>query len=238
MPNVVIETPQNIAIHYEPASVGDRILAWLIDFLIFLGYGAGWFILSREFPIGQTEWILVMLPAAFYHLAMEVFNNGQSLGKMSASLKVIHQDGSSPSLGSFLIRWLFRLVENVFFFFGCVPVLTMMLGNRGQRLGDVVAGTTVVKLKKQMALSGTLYEEIPPDYRPQFKVAQINHLREQDVRLIKRFLLSNAFEKKQELVDITADKVKKATGIETTLAPNAFLKQVIKDYNYYYQKEE
>ncbi len=60
---------------------------------------------------GDIRGILVNLPVLFYHLFFEVVLNGRSPGEMVMQLRVITEEGGQPSLGQYLIRWVFRWVD-------------------------------------------------------------------------------------------------------------------------------
>jgi hypothetical protein len=86
MERVGINTAQNVAIDYRLASVGDRILSTLLDYLFFLAYFIlVLFIASFEIWPGKNEsiafWIICSLPLLFYDLLCELLLNGQSFGK-------------------------------------------------------------------------------------------------------------------------------------------------------------
>ncbi|WP_431199245.1 RDD family protein [Mucilaginibacter sp. P25] len=55
--------------------------------------------------------IIYSLAAVFYDLVAEVFFNGQTIGKYAVKIKVVSINGSRPSFGQFLLRWVFRLVD-------------------------------------------------------------------------------------------------------------------------------
>ena len=77
-----------------------------------------------------------------YPLLMEVFNHGQTLGKRLLSIQVIRLDGTEPSVSNSLTRWLLLLIDFFYFIIGLVFII---FTKNSQRLGDLAAGTTVVK---------------------------------------------------------------------------------------------
>ncbi len=118
MQTINITTSQNIDIDYEIAGLGERIVARLIDYAIFVLI----FILAaiilgasetvRESPV--PFFVLYIIYAAlygFYDLVCEIFMNGQSIGKRIMKIKVISLNGAQPSVGQYLLRWLFRIVD-------------------------------------------------------------------------------------------------------------------------------
>ena len=97
--SVAIRTSQNVLLEYEPASLGDRILATLIDYVVFLG----WLILtlalpaSVGIPTGTYYVVLVVgLPIALYDLICEWMLNGRNVGKLALNTRVVMLDGSQP----------------------------------------------------------------------------------------------------------------------------------------------
>ena len=117
MANVKITTGQYVTIEQRVASVSDRVFAQILDFLFMGTYIT---LISLVIAIisltsnNQTLvliYILFLLPVIFYHPIFEYFFNGASLGKKILKIKVVHKDGSSPTLGSYLMRWIMYLVE-------------------------------------------------------------------------------------------------------------------------------
>ncbi len=226
---VAIRTSQNVLLEYEPASIGDRILATLIDYVVFLG----WFMLTLvvpaalAFPTGTYYIILiVLLPIALYDLLCEWLLNGRSLGKLAMQIRVVMLDGTQPGLGAYLLRWLLRIVESVVFFGGVVPVVTVAANGNGQRLGDIAAGTTVVKAKPSVSLTDVLARPLPDDYAVQFP--DVSLLADHDIRVVRDVLRRGD----ERVLARTADKIKEVTGIRSTLGSRTFLETVVDDYQF------
>ncbi|MGL6268611.1 MAG: RDD family protein, partial [Chitinophagaceae bacterium] len=92
MPTIKIQTSQNIELEYELAGIGDRLVAYIIDLLIYAAYIITVFLIA-DVAGGKsgTNWtpLFLILPIFFYQLLCEVFLNGQSLGKKAKQIKVI-----------------------------------------------------------------------------------------------------------------------------------------------------
>ncbi len=224
--SVAIRTSQNVVLEYEPASIGDRILATLLDYLVFLG----WVLLTLAVPAGlgmrlSTFYVvLAMLPLLFYDLICEYFLNGQSVGKLALGTRVVMLDGSQPGLGAYLLRWVLRIVESVPFFWGIVPIITVAANGKGQRLGDIAAGTSVVKIKPAVSLTDVLHRPIPENYVVQFPDVRL--LTDRDISVVREVL-----QRGDGVAQLrTADKIKEVTGIESILGSQAFLETVLTDY--------
>ncbi|GAB4015159.1 RDD family protein [Spirosoma koreense] len=225
---VTILTSQNVLLEYDPASIGERILATLIDYAVFFG----WFILALAIPaqlgIPRSNFyaVFVFLPVVLYDLLCEWLLNGRSVGKLAMNIRVVMLDGSQPTLGPYLIRWLFRIVESVAFIGGIVPIVTVAANGKGQRLGDIAAGTTVVKLKPSVTLDEILIQPVPENYAVHFPDVRL--LSDRDITIIREILRRSD----DSAALRTADKIKAVTGIESGLPNRAFLETVIRDYEF------
>jgi uncharacterized RDD family membrane protein YckC len=233
---ISIQTAHNVTIEYAVASVADRILAVLVDGLVQLAYIFMIIFLLNYFPnsVGNELWVLILilyLPIMFYELVSEIALEGQTLGKKALNIKVIQLDGSQPSISSFIIRWLIRLIE-VSSFGGAVALLALFVSSKGQRIGDVAANTTVVKLRAlNKVLRPTISEiEEKDSYLPMFPEAL--KLTDKDVNVAREVLLSYRQTNNTELVKTMNYRLRELLGIHhTTLNDVDFLRQLIKDYD-------
>jgi len=240
MENIRIQTTQNVRIDQELATLGDRTLAYLIDTLIMVV----WFLVMFEFrdsfgsvyeQESQILWLFVLLlPMALYHLLFEVLANGQSVGKMVMKIRVIRTDGAQPTLGNFLIRWLMRIVE--FTVFRGLALLAFLIIGKGQRLGDLFAGTTVIRTRRRLTLQDTVIKEVDNSYIPSYP--QARNLTHRDVEVIKEALVFGQKNKNYLILAEAFVKVQELLGLEDKSIPHIqFLETVVKDFNYYRAKE-
>ncbi len=236
MPTVSIQTTQNVFIHYPAASLGDRILAFFIDALIMLAYLIACLIIlfqtnSNSYALGIS---LVSIPTLLYHLLFEIFMDGQSPGKKQMGIKVVKIDGSPGTIGSYIIRWLLRIIE-INLMSGAIAMVAIAISGKGQRLGDMAAGTTVVKLVDQKAVTSkevfTIAEE---SYVPTF--SQVLQLNDSDIEIINQALRVNRNTGNSKPVLAITEKIKKLLGVESDLPPVKFLYTIVKDYGYYTSK--
>jgi uncharacterized RDD family membrane protein YckC len=139
-----ISTAHNISVRYELASVMHRILAWFIDFIILMFYIS----LVSIVAVGSSFlwYFLVFFVAAFYHLVFEIMNNGQSIGKRLMKIKVVTLNGRSAKSQDYFLRWIFRMLE-ITFTGGLLAILYITSTEKHQRIGDILAQTTVIKLR-------------------------------------------------------------------------------------------
>lgn len=238
MDNFQIETAQNIRIRQNAATVSDRILAFLIDIFIIAGYGIVAMLIFNALGYKPSKSLIVVyvlfgLPIFLYNLLFEVLMNGQSPGKYFLHIRVTKIDGSKPTFGSYLIRWMLRLVD-ISMASGSVALLTILLNGKGQRLGDLAAGTTVISEKKQITINDTLNVDLKENYTPTFP--QVTLLTDNDIQTIKSLFISAKRKGNYATINALSKKVIELTDIKTNLKPVDFIDTIIKDYNYYTQE--
>ena len=234
MSTIRVQTTQNVSLEYEVASVGDRIVAAIIDSLILIGWAVAWVLLFVALKTNSTTLIVVFgvlagVPYMCYHLVCEVFFNGQSLGKKARHIKVIRMDGTQPQIGDYLLRWLLRIVDTGLpVVGGLVAIVTILANGRGQRLGDLAAGTTVISTRPRQAAGALAPIITPADYVVVFP--QADQLADHDVATIRQLLQKGIEHDNFLLLHEVAVKVKDITGIYTDLPDEAFLRTVIRDH--------
>lgn len=232
MNSIKITTSQNIELEYELASLGERIVGWLVDWLIILAYAMIASTIFFTTFVGNNNWIafIFIIPIVFYDLASEVFLNGQSVGKRVMHLKVISLDGNQPTLGQYLIRWVFRFVD--FTITNCLGALICVaVSERKQRIGDIVAGTTIIKTITRVAFNQTIHVPTQKvDYTISFP--EVGNLADLDMQLVKEVIINVNTTGNSMLAYQAAEKIKQTLQIESSLEPMNFLQLLLSDYNY------
>ena len=225
-----VRTTQNVFIDYPVGSVGDRILAYLLDRLILIVYSVAVLGAFTKLEI-ETNYVWLIFfgfPWLFYSLLFEIFMDGQTPGKKALKIKVVRLDGTPPTIGDYLLRWIFAFVD-IFILSGAVAVVMVAMGGKGQRLGDVVAGTAVVKLlEHEQVASQKVFVEAEEQYTPIF--TQVTSLSDRDIELVRRALEANRDEGNMQPVIVVTDKIKSLLNIETDMPPVKFLYTIIEDY--------
>ncbi|MCU0495422.1 MAG: RDD family protein [Chloroflexaceae bacterium] len=164
-----VDTPENIEFGYDVAGIGSRFLAALIDslfiillqvalvFALLFAFGAG-SIFEPEFgdgPLVSVAFaIYTLLSFLFffgYYLLFEVVWNGQSPGKRALGLRVVREGGRPITFIASAIRNLIRLIDLLPGLYG-IGVIVMFIDPRSRRLGDLAAGTFVVKERRPVTL--------------------------------------------------------------------------------------
>lgn len=163
---LIIETPERVPLEFALASIGNRFLAVAIDhsiqyFAIFIvayaanSFGSGSMMDSPEqFFSEMPKWtvailiLVVFLIFASYFIFFEWLWNGQTPGKRLLKLRVIREDGRPLTLWEAVARNLLRVCDAVPGFVlpvYSVGLIVIFLSDRDQRLGDIFAGTVVIR---------------------------------------------------------------------------------------------
>src|SRR5690606_3521159 len=207
----------NVNIEYRLASLGTRFISSVLDYAIIVCYA--FFVYNVLLPLfvdRDDPWLfygvmsLFMLPAFFYHLVMETFLEGQSIGKMAMKTKVVRTDGSRATIYEYFIRWTMSIVD-IWILGGVVGLVSIILTKKSQRVGDLAASTTVVSLKPQLQLIETVYENLKTAYTPFYP--EVIKLSDKDINIIKRSF-NSAFERGDyTVISALAKKTKEVMGI-------------------------
>jgi uncharacterized RDD family membrane protein YckC len=238
MEGIHIETAQHIQIRQRPASLGDRILAYLLDTFILVVYVIMVSITAfgmLEIEDGSVALITALvLPFLLYHLLFEIFMKGQTPGKYALDIRVVKIDGSKASITDYLIRWVLRPIDFTISS-GGVAVLSILLGGKGQRLGDMAAGTTVISLKKDMLRGEGLLVKVAETHEPRYP--QVVNLTDAQIRQIKEIRAEALNSQDFRLIGRLAEKTAQMLQVTFETKSLEFINQVILDYEYFAQKE-
>lgn len=236
MDTIRITTSQNIDIDYEFAGLGERILAYLIDFGILIILLISGMILENMVPSIKIKdisiitfiWLLIY---ALYDIVCETCFNGQSLGKRIMKIKVISLDGSQPTIGQYVMRWLFRIVDfSITAMLGAL--ISTVVTQKKQRIGDIAAGTALIRTHPRTAFHQVAFAPVEEGYQPIFSEAI--RLSNAEVVLIHQVINNVKRTDNFPLLHQMAVRLKQHLNI---VAPQGmddqlFLETLIKDYNY------
>jgi uncharacterized RDD family membrane protein YckC len=230
MQTIRVRTTQNVFIEYPLASVGERIGAYFIDWIILILYTVAIVAILAKLEVNLWYvWLIILgLPWLFFSVLFEIFMNGQTPGKLALKIKVVRLDGTPPAVGDYLMRWIFSFID-FYILSGALAVAIIAVGGKGQRLGDIVAGTSVVKLiEHHQITSQNVFVPMEAQYIPTF--AQVVNLSEKDIELIQRALEVNRDQGNIQPVILITEKIKGLLNINTDLPPVDFLYTIVKDY--------
>ena len=243
METIDVITSQHVTIKYQAATVVERLAALLLDFF-FIGiyFSAIIYTLfeiidisvmkSENDVLAITLLILFWLPAFAYHFLFESMLGGRTPGKMILKIKVTNIDGSTPGIGAYFLRWVLMLID----FYIISPVIGaafILFSNYHQRIGDMAAGTIVIKTNQSILLNlDDSYYDFPDNYQPTF--INVDKLSEGQAVFIMKLLIEP---KQSRAVDNSvselASKVKTILNVNPEMDDRRFLETVLRDYNYY-----
>lgn len=152
------ETPESVALIHTPAGLGSRLAAALIDGLIQAAAALGFFLLGimtaaigEEVGLKVAESVILALLLLLgvvvilgYPLFFETVWQGQTPGKRAMGLRVTRSDGLPADFSRLAVRNLLRLVDFLPAFYAA-GTFGILLSRHGQRLGDLAAGTVVIR---------------------------------------------------------------------------------------------
>jgi uncharacterized RDD family membrane protein YckC len=148
-----IDTPENVRFHYTIAGPGTRLLAWLLDMvLVVMGFVVLAMVLGLAAAIVGDYAVAVLVVAGFilqtgYWILFETLWDGRTVGKRAFGLRVVGERGLRLTFGQVVLRNLLRLVD-LLPGPGGVAALFMLFGRQHRRLGDLVAGTLVIRERR------------------------------------------------------------------------------------------
>ncbi|HEX7086931.1 MAG TPA: RDD family protein [Vicinamibacterales bacterium] len=192
---LTIDTPEQIALELPLAGVGSRFLALAIDTLIqavvlvaLLLIASGVSPAAARLGVSPGWWVpALLLLAAFalfygYFLLFEALDHGRTPGKRFVGLRVIGDDGRPMAVQQAVVRNLVRVVDSLPAAYG-IGIAAALLSPRSQRLGDMAAGTVVVREARLSAAGATA-----PPARPRGARLGASRLDADEIRVIETFL--------------------------------------------------
>lgn len=240
MSNLAINTAQNVNLDYKLIGVGERFVAFLIDGLILFTYITlmeNFMDISRLFSDADPWTVrgflgLLMLPAFFYSVLCHILFKGQTIGKMIMKIKVVRFDGTPNQWYNLFVRWMLRIID-IWMFFSSIGVISILLSDKKQRVGDAASGTVVISVKKKHKITSTILEDIKDDYLPTFN--NVTQLSDKDVRIIKETFAISKRNRDYKTLHLLRKKVCLLLSIESKLYDKQLIETILKDYNYYTQ---
>ncbi len=182
-----IDTPEGVRLDLTLAGVGSRVGAQLIDGLIKL---AIWLVLffslgSRsEFGFTLVFVLYFLVALLVYELVFEALWAGRTPGKAAFGIRVVSSDGSPARFSAIVVRNLLRLVDILPIFYA-VALVGVFATKRHQRLGDLAAGTIVIRERKGSDSSKSFGMGMQFDVPSGFDATTVSA---HDVAIVRQFL--------------------------------------------------
>jgi uncharacterized RDD family membrane protein YckC len=241
-----IETPELVAIQMPLAGIGSRFIALLIDTLIWLVAVAAlslvfWILrpgigafsrLSAQWAVAIYLLISFLLNWGYFTL-FEAFWGGRTPGKRIAGIRVIQRSGRAIGLFESMARNFIRYIDQIPFFYA-VGVIAVFATRQHQRLGDLAAGTLVVRDRAQEAplwgetgtrtFTAAAFSQMPPVPEPHSELsldaAGLARLSPSDLEVLEGFFarrLDLPLAVRQTLAQRIAGAIQAKSGLEVPL---------------------
>jgi len=207
---LIIETPERVPLHFALASIGNRFLACAIDHALqaiaIILMVIGFTLIANYSSFGEQltsapKWVkavlivVVFLIFSSYFAFFEWIWNGQTPGKRWLKLRVIREDGRPVTFWEAAVRNLVRTLDMMPAPFYSIGLISVFVSSSDQRVGDMVAGTVVVREREAEAPAFAQVFASPvsdPALRRSFKpvdfVAELDAMTESEIQVVETFL--------------------------------------------------
>ena len=225
-----IDTPEGISLELTLAGIGSRAVAQAVDSTLklvvsFLTVWISTTVVDSMIGVSAVVALLVFVGLFVYDIAMETAWGGRTVGKAVAGLRVARTDGSPVTFFASVTRNLLRIIDILPGPYG-VGVISILVTKSNQRLGDLAAGTIVVRDKIQAATvpEAVLSRELPPGFDAtgvtSDQVALARHYlgRRADLDAVTRYTLA---------IEV-ADALRPSLGpVAADISPDALIEMVV-----------
>lgn len=210
-----VVTPEAVRLQFDTAGVGSRSVAFALDVLVqglalvTLLVAGG--LVAEGAGAGPPPWVAATLVALLsfavvwgYPVAMETLWRGRTLGKAAMGLRVVTKEGGPVRFRHAAVRAALGLVDFVVSS-GAVAVLCVLFTRDNQRLGDLVAGTVVLRERTGMGRPTPVGFEVPAGAEAYAATLDVSALTTEDYAAVRAFLLRAPGLPEQVRVRLAAD---------------------------------
>jgi uncharacterized RDD family membrane protein YckC len=235
-----IVTPEAVVLDVETAGVASRVFAGMIDLLIqiailFLG---SMMLTAIGLTVSSAGLMLSLLMALIlmgYPLISETLMRGRTIGKRAMGLRAVTVEGSPIRLRHALLRMMGGLVDRFLPPIGVTGMLFVLGTARHQRVGDLLAGTIVIRDPDRTPLPAAVWFPVPPGCEAFAATIDPTAMTDEQYTVIRSFLMRNRELSVDARYALAADLAQRAA---TTLRhaghnkvhPEAYLLCVISRY--------
>lgn len=247
MLTVKLDTGFNIEVSFAVSSFGRRLFAFILDLILLFFYLYLLSLFSSSLTTRLT-WLstLAFLPVVLYFPVMEIFTNGQTVGKKAMGIQVITLEGGQASVSQYLLRWLLRVIDIPFLIFVSIfehvlpwycsilcffGLACIIISRKSQRIGDIVAGTMVIYTRGRTGWQDTVFTELEAGYQPRYP--EVMRISDKDMNSLKSIIDLSKKSRDGAMAMRIAARITGKLGIQTDQQPLDFLQTLMKDYNYY-----
>lgn len=194
-----VVTPEAVVLSFETAGLGSRVLAALVDLAVqggalFLGvlaltvFGAT----AQSDAVGVAVFVLLLLLVTGvllgYPIAFETLWRGRTPGKAALGLRVVTTDGAPIRFRHAAVRGFLGLID-LWATTGAVAVVSVLLSRDDQRLGDLAAGTLVLRERSGAGTPTATEFRVPPGLEAYTSTLDVAGLTPEEYGAVRSFLL-------------------------------------------------
>lgn len=190
-----IVTPEAVLLEFSEAGLGSRSLAFLVDLAVRAGllYGLLFALGLSGVVLDETVVVVTLIAATFavllvYPVVCETVWNGRTPGKMVVGLRVVTVEGAPVRFRHAAIRSALGIVDFLVGA-GAVAILSALATRQSQRLGDLAAGTIVIRERQAAAFSQPIVFHPPPGWEPFGAELDVSRLGDEAYILVRSLLL-------------------------------------------------
>ncbi len=201
--DISIPTPESLEFSHEPAGIGSRFVAGIVDTVLQATMILGLFLIAglwtsplRSFSSHLGMWatsaVILALFLIFwgYHIFFEMLWNGQTPGKRAAGVRILKDGGYPIGFLDSVVRNLLRPIDFLPFSYG-VGAIVVLCNSKCKRIGDFAAGTIVVK-ERRVEMPHSLASQNAKIYGDIIiggqKLTNIHQLSEPEFNVVRQFM--------------------------------------------------
>ncbi len=192
-----IVTPEAVVLDLERAGLASRTIAILIDVLalaavvVALALIAAVTVLAVDTGAGIAALVALtsLLTVVAWFTGFETLWRGRTPGKAAMGLRVVSADGTAVRFQQAFLRAAVGLVDFVLVPVGCVAIVSVLVSKRDQRLGDMAAGTLVVRERAASAAVAPAWFQPPPGWERYAASLDVGALDDRTYELVRSYLL-------------------------------------------------
>ena len=235
-----IVTPEAVVLDVETAGVASRVFAGIIDLLIQIAIlFAGSLMLTIFGLVASSSRLLVSLLMALvlmgYPVISETLMRGRTIGKRAMGLRAVTVEGAPIRLRHALLRMMGGLVDRFLPPFGVTGMLFVLGTSRHQRVGDLLAGTIVIRDPDRTPLPMAVWFPVPPGCEAFAATIDPTAMTDEQYTVIRSFLMRNRELSVEARYALAADLAQRAAATlrhegYAKVHPEAYLLCVISRY--------
>ncbi len=190
-----VVTPEAVPLDLQPAGVGSRFVALLIDWAVQSMLGFAILLIGIGLSVGDFGGVGIAMFFLFtfalifgYPIAMETLWRGRTLGKAAMGLRVVTVEGAPVRFRHAAIRAALGMID-FFLTSGAAAFISVMATRNNQRLGDLVAGTMVLRERTGLPPPQAAEFSVPAGLESYAASLDVSGMTADDYRAVRAFIL-------------------------------------------------